>query len=222
MDLVTLPGVFAPISDSHLLADAIRREAVGPGSTVLDVCTGSGVLALTAAAMGAATTAVDVSRRAVWTVRLNARRQGLQVRALRGRSFAPVAGERFDLIVSNPPYVPSAADTLPTHGPTRAWAAGRDGRLVLDRLIAEAPAHLRPGGAVLLVHSALIGEDVTLDRLAAAGLRGAEVVARQRGPLGPLMRGQRAAGVLPAEVEEEDVVVIRAVAPPRAGVPDLG
>jgi release factor glutamine methyltransferase len=214
MNLLTLPGVFAPISDSWVLADAIRREAIGPCSQALDVCTGSGVLALTAADCGATTTAIDVSRRALLTVRLNAIRHGLRVRTLRGRTFTPVAGERFDLIVSNPPYVPSPRPDVPRHGASRAWEAGHDGRIVLDALCDEAPAHLRPGGTLLLVHSSLIGTDATLERLRRAGLVDIEIRARKPGPLGPLMRAQQAAGTIPSDVDEEDVVIIRASAPP--------
>jgi release factor glutamine methyltransferase len=213
MELMTLPGVFSPISDSWMLADAIGREPIGPGSRVLDVCTGSGVLALSAATTGATVTAVDVSRRAILTVQLNARRNGLRVRTRRGRSYEPVAGERFDLIVSNPPYVPSTDAALPTRGAARAWKAGRDGRVVLDQLCDGALDHLRPGGSILLVHSSLIDEQATIDRLVRTGLRDVEVVVRQRGPLGPLMREQQAAGTIPPDIDEEDVVIIRGTAP---------
>ena len=221
MKLLTLPGVFAPISDSWMLVDAIGREDIGPGSRALDVCTGSGVLALAAAECGATTTAIDVSRRALLTVQLNARRAGLRVRTLRGRTFEPLRQERqcartpasaseFDLIVSNPPYVPSPRPELPRRGACRAWEAGHDGRIILDELCDQVPAYLRPGGTVLLVHSSLIGIETTMQRLRRAGLVNVEVMTSRRGPLGPLMRAQQAVGRIPADLDEEDVVVIRA------------
>jgi release factor glutamine methyltransferase len=169
---------------------------------------------LAAAARGARVTAVDRSRRAVWTTRLNAWRADLRVRAVRGRTYGPVGGQRFHLIVSNPPYVPSPAADLPARGPARAWAAGPDGRTVLDEICDQAARHLHPGGAILLVHSSLIDEHLTLARLEAAGLTEADVVERHRGPLGPLMREQQALGTVPAEATEEDVVIVRAVARP--------
>jgi release factor glutamine methyltransferase len=210
MDLLTPPGVFRPISDSWLLAEAARAQRLGPGRSVLDLCTGTGVVALAAAETGAQVTAVDVSRLALVTAWLNGRRRKTPIRVRHGRTFEPVGGERFDLIVSNPPYVPSAEDDLPQRGLSRAWAAGRDGRRVLDEICDQAPDHLRAGGTILLVHSSLIGDEATVLRLRAAGLHDAEVIERHRGPLGPLMRAQREAGTIPADAEVEDVVIIRA------------
>ena len=213
MRIATLPGVFRPISDTWLLARALRDQPLAPDASVLDLCTGSGALAVTAALRGVRdVTAVDVSRRAVLTARLNARLNGVRVRAVRGDLFAAVGDARFDAIVSNPPYVPAPTDDLPTRGPERAWDAGRDGRALLDRVCAEAPAHLRPGGVVLLVHSSVCGIDLTLEQLAAGGLE-VDVVARERGPLGPLLSAraeelERTGALRPGE-REEDVVVIR-------------
>jgi release factor glutamine methyltransferase len=219
MRILTLPGVFRPISDTWMLADVLREQTVGPRSSVLDICTGSGALALVAAKRGARhVTAVDVSRRAVLTVRLNARVNGVRVRALRGSLFAPVADERFDVIVSNPPYVPAEREDLPATGLERAWDAGRDGRVLLDRICAQAPEHLRPGGVVLLVHSTICDVDATCAALEAGGLQ-ADLAMSRRGPLGPLMRSRvhhlEREGLLRPGQREEDVVVIRGRAPAR-------
>jgi release factor glutamine methyltransferase len=213
--LLTLPGVFRPRPDSWMLARALRAERLRPGWRVLDVCTGSGLLAVTAALEGARATAIDVSRRAVVCATLNARLNGVRVRALRGDLFAPVRGERFDAIVSNPPYLPAVDDDLPAHGPQRAWEAGRDGRAILDRVCAEAPDHLAPGGILMLVHSSLSDTEATLAALNARGLR-TDIVARHRGALGPLLRARapllEARGLLGPGEREEDVVVVRAAA----------
>jgi release factor glutamine methyltransferase len=209
--LVTLPGVFRPISDTWLLADTLDGEVLEPGARVLDLCSGSGALAVRAARR-ASVTAIDVSRRAVATIRLNAVLNGVEVRALRGDLFEAVPGERFDAIVSNPPYVPAPSDDLPARGPARAWDAGRDGRALLDRICERAPEHLAPGGVLLVVHSSLLGYERTADRLTGGGLE-VDLAAQERGPLGPLMDGRRAhleaAGLLDPGQREEDVLVVR-------------
>ena len=212
MRLVTLPGVFRPPSDSWLLVDTIREKDVARGASVLDVFTGSGVLAVAAALTGACdVTAVDVSRRAALTARLNARLNRVRVRALRGDLFAPVAGRRFDLILANPPYVPGESDALPARGAARAWEAGRDGRALLDRFCPAVAAHLTPGGRVLMVQSSLSGERETLAALAGTGLD-AEVLVRRRGEFGPIVsaraRELEARGVIAPGEREEDLLVI--------------
>jgi release factor glutamine methyltransferase len=157
-------------------------------------------------------TAVDISRRALLSVRLNARRNNVRVRTLRGDMFTPVSGDSFDLIVANPPYVPGD-EALPTRGIARAWEGGLDGRVLVDRLLTDAPRHLRPGGRLLVIHSSFTGERKTCDRLRSAGLK-AEVLARHTGPLGPLGRARldvlRDRGLLDDRdgAEEEALVVM--------------
>jgi release factor glutamine methyltransferase len=199
-----------------MLADAARREALPADAEALDLCTGSGIIAVAAALGGASrVTAVDVSRRAVLAARVNGRLNGVRIDARRGDLFAPVAGRRFHLITSNPPYVPSPDGELPARGLARAWEAGPDGRALLDRICAEAPAHLHPGGTLLLVHSAVCGEAATLRALEAGGLT-VEVVLRHQGTLGPLLRARAAwlrdQGLL-GPADEEEMLVIRGRAP---------
>jgi release factor glutamine methyltransferase len=183
MRLLAPPGVFSPRSDSRLLAEIARSRAT-PGMRALDPFCGSGILALAAAAGGAQATAVDISRRAVWTTRVNARLHGLRVRALRSADLSPLDGERFDLIAANPPYLPGSVQGA--RGVERAWEAGPDGRLFIDRLCREAPDRLAPDGVLLLIHSSVCGESQTVDLLSQAGLD-TQVLERRRGPVGPLL-----------------------------------
>ena len=211
MRVVTLPGVFKPRSDSWMLAEVVR-ERVGGESSVLDVCTGSGVVAVSAALAGAGSiTAVDVSRRAIVAARMNALINGVRLDARRGSLFEPVAGQYFDLIAANPPYVPALTVAKP-RGAARAWDAGPDGRELLAQVIAGARTHLNPGGALLLVQSSVTGEQRTLELMRAAGLS-PSTLRRERSPLGPLHAARaellEARGLLELGRRHEDVLVIR-------------
>ncbi len=214
MRLLHVPGVFAPRPDTWMLIDAVRRQPLPAGARVLDLCTGSGAIAVAAALQGATVTAVDVSRRALLSVRLNARLNSVRVRARRGDLFDAVPGERFDLIVANPPYLPAEDDALPPRGRARAWDAGRDGRALLDPLCAAVAVHLQPGGAILLVHSSVSDLDMTMRSLQATSLS-VDVVAEHDGPLGPLLRERRDqlcdAGLLEPGAASERIAIIRGV-----------
>ena len=210
------PGVYAPREDTALLVGALHDEPLPDGADVLDLGTGSGTLAIEAARRGTHVTAVDVSWRAVCTARLNTRLAGLRVRIRHGNLFAPVRGQSFDLILANPPYVPTPDTGRAPHGAARSWDAGRDGRLVLDRICREAPALLRPGGVLLVVHSALSCPGRTLTHLRGAGLK-ASVTRRRVIPFGPVLRSReswlRESGLLSAPEQREELVVVRAELP---------
>jgi len=140
---------------------------------------------------------------------------------LRGDLFQPVRGRRFDLIVSNPPYIPARPGGTP-RGQARAWDAGPDGREFLDRICDRVPEHLTPGGRVLLVHSSLARPEETERRLAERGLVPA-VAAEHDGTLGPVAMGRldylRAIGVADAS-RAERMVVVEGRMPVAARVPE--
>ena len=211
MRLIAIPGVFRPRSDSRLLARTLPG-LLEPGRTVLDPFAGSGLLAVTAALAGAEATAIDVSRRAVVCSWLNARINGARIRVRRGDMFSPVRGERFDVIVANPPYLPATSDVRP-RGAARAWEGGADGRRRLDRLCRSAGDHLTAGGRLLIVHSSVCDPGATTRELDAGGMH-AEVIARERGPLGPLLRERAPAlerrGLLAPGQREEEIFVFSA------------
>lgn len=214
--LVALPGVYQPQADTRLLAAALADEDLGSHTEILEIGTGTGALALHAATRGARVTAVDVSWSAVATARLNAWLHRLPLRVLHGDFEARAAGRHFDVVFSNPPYVPAPDNRLPSRGPEQAWDAGLDGRAVIDRICGRAPDLLRPRGVLLMVHSGMCGAEETLDRLAGAGLA-AEVTATASVPWGPVLRSRRSwleQRGLAAEAEErEELVVIRARRP---------
>lgn len=218
MRLLIVPGVLRPLSDGRLLATKMRELGLASGARVLDMFTGSGALAVAAEQAGASeVTACDLSRRATLNARLNAAINGVRVEVVRGDLFAPLAGRRFDLVLANPPYVPSTAAELPRAGPELAWEGGIGGRAVIDRFCAEVEAHLMPGGSALIVQSSLTGEKQTVQLLQATGLS-VSIVARERGPLGPVLLERVAElerqGLLEPGVREEELLVLRATSPP--------
>ena len=207
-----LPGVYRPQEDSYLLASALADAGGTAGARVLDFCTGSGFLAVNAALLGAdSVTAFDIAPRAVLTARVNAWSRRLPIRARRGGLDAALQHGPFDVVLSNPPYVPCEGENLDPR-----WDAGADGRCVLDPLCDSLPSLLAPGGFALIVHSEFTGVDATLGRLRDADLK-ASVVARSRIPFGPVLRS-RAGYLYSSQLAEpgtatEEVVVVRADRP---------
>jgi release factor glutamine methyltransferase len=221
-DSLDIDGVYPPQHDSQLLIDMLEKTELADGRRVLDLCTGSGVVAIAAAELGAASvTAFDICPRAVRCSRGNAVHAGVEINVREGSYSGALDYAPFDVIVSNPPYVPTppAGDTevVPmTAGPAWAWNAGVDGRMVLDPLCESAASMLAAGGSMLLVQSALSGVEQSLKSLRSTGLH-AEVVAFQCIPFGPVLSAQAGWLEVTGRIEKgcrtEELVVVRADKP---------
>jgi HemK-related putative methylase len=186
VSLVVLPGVFNPVvfRSGALLARAVAGSAAAappsPGDDrregrALDLGTGSGVGAVFAARRGWRVVAADVNPEAVRCARVNALLHGLdgRIEVRRGDLFAPVAGERFDLVLFNPPYFRGA----PRDDRDRAWRS----RDVPERFAEGLPAALAPGGRALVVLSTDGEGEALLAALARHGLQAAPAAERAYG-----------------------------------------
>lgn len=156
--LQVTPATLIPRPDTETLVHwALERLAGLPGQpSVVDLGTGSGAIALAikAACPRAQVAAVEFSADALAVARANGERLGLAVDWRLGSWFDPLVGQRFELVVSNPPYITGDDPHLPAlrHEPITALTPGGDGLADLRALIDAAPQHLVPGGWLLLEH----------------------------------------------------------------------
>jgi release factor glutamine methyltransferase len=165
--------VLDPRPDTETLVEWVLALPLPAQARVLDLGTGSGAIALALQAQRPSwqVSASDASADALAVARANAARLGLPIAFREGDWLAPWASERFDLVVSNPPYIADADPHLAalTHEPLAALASGPDGLDAIRRIAMDAPAHLLPGGWLLIEHG---WDQATRVRalLAAAGL----------------------------------------------------
>jgi release factor glutamine methyltransferase len=176
LELEVTPATLIPRAETELLVE-LSLERLPAAGRVVDLGTGSGAIALAIAGERPQATvlATDASLDALAVAQRNATRLGLaRVRFMHGDWFAPLAGERFDLIVSNPPYI-EADDPHLGQGdlrfePASALASGPDGLDDVRRIVQGARAHLEPGGWLMMEHGWNQGDAVT-GLLSAAGYR---------------------------------------------------
>ena len=144
-----------PRNDTEAVCEA-ALQVLPKNGAALDLCTGSGALAVAIKKLrpDASVTASDVSADALSLARENAAALGAEVFFAEGDLFAPLKGTRFDLIVSNPPYIPEGLrgelQEEVRKEPTLALFAGVDGLDFYRRIVREAPEHLLPGGWLVL------------------------------------------------------------------------
>lgn len=163
--------VLIPRADTETLVEiwlkTVKRDEKGfPHPRVLDLCTGSGAVAIAAAYYypGAQITATDISAAALTVARRNAAKLGVSVDWRKGDFLQPVRGEAWDYILTNPPYVSAGeyAEAAPEiqFEPEGAFLAGADGLDFYRRLAREAKELLAPGGRVLMEIGSTQGEAV--------------------------------------------------------------
>ena len=161
LSLAVTPAVLIPRPETELLVERALALRPARSGRAVDLGTGSGALALALAAErpGWQVVATDVSAEALAVARANAVALGLvRVEFRQGDWFAPLGSERFDLVLSNPPYVaaddPAMAAPALTFEPRLALTPGTDALACLRQLAHGAPRHLERGGWLLLEHGA--------------------------------------------------------------------
>jgi release factor glutamine methyltransferase len=157
LDLTVGAGVLVPRPETELVVEAALARHPAHGAHVLDLGTGSGAiaLALKSERTDLHVTAVDSSVAALAIAKRNGMRLGLEVAWLQSQWFRELGQRRFELIVSNPPYVRHdqlMRDPLLRHEPRAALDGGADGLAAYRAILRDAGAYLEPGGAVVLEH----------------------------------------------------------------------
>lgn len=159
LEFKVTPAVLIPRPETELLVDtALERIPREAPIRVLELATGSGCVAVAIALHRprARVTATDISREALVIARENAARHGAGIEFVESDWLAAVSGRQFDLIVANPPYVaerdPCLAEGDLRFEPQAALVAGADGLACIRLIVAQARAHLDPGGSLLLEH----------------------------------------------------------------------
>lgn len=176
--IVVLPDVLNPrlFYSGAFLARALSASLVRPGARVLDMGTGSGIIAVAAAHLGAHVVAVDINPAAARSARINALLNHVEttIDVRTGDLFEAVANERFDVVIFNPPYLAGKPRSLFEHA---LYGPG-----VIGRFGANLAAHLYPGGNALLLLSSLADEAGLLRTLRELGWR-IEIEAARQLPL---------------------------------------
>ena len=156
-------NVYVPAEDSYLLADNLMIEK---GQSVLEIGTGSGVVAMYASKLTDNITVTDINFDACRLAEKNFDENGIEgIEILFGNMFEPVKNRKFDVILFNTPYLPTEEDEVLDNTINYAFDGGLNGRKVIDIFLNEVGNHLNDGGIVQLIQSSLSDNEKTLDIL---------------------------------------------------------
>ena len=156
-------NVYVPAEDSYLLADNLE---IKKGQSVLEIGTGSGIVAMYASRLTDDITVTDINFDACELARKNFAENGIEnIEILWGNLFEVVENKKFDVILFNTPYLPTEDDEVLDNTINYAFDGGLNGRKVIDLFLNEVGNHLNDGGIVQMIQSSLSGNDETLARL---------------------------------------------------------
>ncbi len=173
----THPQVYQPAEDTYLLARSIKVNRL---CDVLEIGTGTGIIAIIAAKKANKVIATDINPHAIdCAVKNLISNKTYNVELRKGDLFEPVEGIKFDLILFNAPYLPSRGDDKVDDELEVAWNGGLNGRDVIDRFLADVKDYLKPDGKVQLVQSSLSDNEQTLNKLHELGFE-SSITAREK------------------------------------------
>ena len=159
----THDNVYIPAEDSYLLADNLE---IKQGQSVLEIGTGSGIVAMYASKLTDKITVTDINFDACELARKNFQKNNIEnIEILFGNLFEPVKNRKFDVILFNTPYLPTEEGEVLEDTINYAFDGGLNGRKVIDLFLDDVGNHLNEGGIVQLIQSSLSGNEETLDKL---------------------------------------------------------
>ena len=156
-------NVYIPAEDSYMLADNLE---ITEGQSVLEIGTGSGIVAMYASRLTDNITVTDINFDACELARKNFEANNIEnIEILFGNLFEPVENRKFDVILFNTPYLPTEEGEVLDDTLNYAFDGGLNGRKVIDLFLNEVGNHLNDGGIVQLIQSSLSGNEETLEKL---------------------------------------------------------
>ena len=164
MDFIidTHENVYIPAEDSYLLAENLE---IKNGQSVLEIGTGTGIVAMYASKLTDKVTATDINFDAITLAESNFKANNIDnIELLFGNLFEPVKNRKFDVILFNTPYLPTEDGDVIDDTLNYAFDGGLNGRKVIDMFLDEVGNHLNDGGIVQMIQSSLSGNEETLDR----------------------------------------------------------
>ncbi|WP_423792971.1 HemK2/MTQ2 family protein methyltransferase [Methanocaldococcus indicus] len=161
--------VYEPAEDTYLLIRALKKLDV-KDKDVLEMGTGTGIVAIELAKRGANVLAADINPKAVELAKKNANIENVNIEVIKSDLFENI-NKKFDIIVFNPPYLPTVEEDKIDSYLNYAFDGGKDGREILDRFIDEVKNYLKENGRVVIVQSSLTNLNKTLERFERLGFK---------------------------------------------------